>query len=104
MNSDEHSDAFRKLRDFMNEDMQLSHIYQPVMLRTLLKNEGSATREDIARAFLNEDRSQLDYYKEIVGKDPQRVLSKHGMVQRDGKTYRLADNLQLLSPAERDEL
>jgi hypothetical protein len=32
------------------------------MLRELLDRGGRASRKDIARALLNEDRSQLEYY------------------------------------------
>jgi ATP adenylyltransferase len=36
----------------------MSHVYQPVMLRELLRRKGAATVNDIARALLAEDRSQ----------------------------------------------
>jgi hypothetical protein len=35
---------------------------------------------------------------------PGKVLSKHGIVERDGQTYRLAMAPSSLSPAEREEL
>ena len=46
--------------------MRMSHVYQPVMLRLLLGRNGGASVQDIARALLNEDRSQLEYYSEIT--------------------------------------
>jgi ATP adenylyltransferase len=96
--------AFERLRDFIFHRMRLSHIYQPVMLRTLLARGGRATREEIARAFLNEDRSQLDYYRVITREMPGRVLRKHGIVVEDGQVYRLADHLLNLTEAERRRL
>ena len=57
---------FEQLTQFIERDMRMAHVYQPVMLRELLDRGGRATREDIARALLNEDRSQLDYYSEIT--------------------------------------
>jgi hypothetical protein len=37
--------TFSELKKFITEDMSMSHIYQPVMLIELLKNEGSASDE-----------------------------------------------------------
>jgi ATP adenylyltransferase len=59
------------------------------MLIELLRGGGSATIEDIARAFVSEDRSQIEYYAEIVKKMPGPVLSRHGLVESDGDSYRL---------------
>ena len=40
--------------------MRMSHVYQPVMLGLLLGRNGRASVQDVARALLNEDRSQLN--------------------------------------------
>ena len=60
--------------------MSMSHIYQPVMLMTLLNHDGEASKEAIGKDILLLDESQVDYYKEIVGNMPGRILSKHGIV------------------------
>ena len=57
---------FDNLIHFIDRDMRMSHIYQPVMLRALLNGGGHASREEIARALLNQDRSQLEYYSAIT--------------------------------------
>ena len=49
---------FDELLRFVERDMRMSHVYQPVMLRELLSRNGRATVGEIARALLNEDRSQ----------------------------------------------
>jgi hypothetical protein len=36
------SPAFTRLRDFISNAMQMSHVYQPVMLRTLIDKGGKA--------------------------------------------------------------
>jgi ATP adenylyltransferase len=58
---------FEDLLQFIERDMRMSHVYQPVMLREILDRGGRASRKDIARALLNEDRSQLDYYLKSLG-------------------------------------
>jgi diadenosine tetraphosphate (Ap4A) HIT family hydrolase len=84
--------------------MRMSHIYQPVMIRELLTHGGKASIRKIAAAFLARDASQLEYYEQITKDMPGKVLSKHGIVQRDGDEYRLTPDASSLSSEERDEL
>jgi diadenosine tetraphosphate (Ap4A) HIT family hydrolase/5-methylcytosine-specific restriction endonuclease McrA len=66
--------------------MKMQHIYQPVMIKTLLESKNIAPVEKIAKAFLERDRSQIDYYKEITKNMPGKVLRKNKVVQyQDGK-------------------
>ena len=74
----------------------MSHIYQPLMIKALLKNDGQATTEEIAKALLAYDQSQVEYYslrtKTMVGK----VLTNNGVVEsvKDGRQitgYRLTE-------------
>jgi len=66
------SPAFSKLSDFISNKMQMSQIYQPVMLMELVRNGGEATVQEIAKAILGHDVSQIEYYekrtKEMVGR------------------------------------
>jgi len=68
------------LHRYITEQMRMSHVYQPVMLLELLKSGGKATVEQIAKALLSHDRSQVEYYeirtKNMVGK----VLTNNGVV------------------------
>lgn len=70
-----------QLKTYIAETMRMSHVYQPVMLRVLLEQGGSAPLTDIARALLSYDQSQVEYYelrtKNMVG----RVLTANGIVQ-----------------------
>jgi hypothetical protein len=45
--------------------MRMSHIYQPVMIRELVKRGGKASIRNIAAAFLARDTSQLEYYEQL---------------------------------------
>jgi ATP adenylyltransferase len=84
--------------------MRMSHIYQPVMIRELIKRGGNASIHNIAAAFLACDVSQLEYYEQITKGMPGKVLAKHGVVERDGDDYRLTIDPSSLSSEERDEL
>ena len=96
--------SFKHLRDFIEKHMRMSHIYQPVMIKELLKYGGNAAIRDIAAAFLARDESQLEYYEKITKDMPGKVLSKHGIVERHGDKYRLALDPSSLSEEQRDEL
>jgi len=38
-----------KLKDFIEKKMSMSHIYQPVMIKVLLENGGTANKQTIAQ-------------------------------------------------------
>jgi 5-methylcytosine-specific restriction endonuclease McrA len=80
---------FDQLLQFVERDMRMSHVYQPVMLRELLSRNGRATVADIAHALLNEDRSQIEYYSEITKNMVGRVLTNRNVVKREGSEYSL---------------
>ncbi|OIQ81539.1 AP-4-A phosphorylase [mine drainage metagenome] len=94
---------YRDLADFISTRMRMSHIYQPVMLLTLLENNGIASDEKIAKAILEYDQSQLEYYIKIVHNMVGRVLRRHGVVEKNGLSYQLPD-FESISLSERGDL
>ena len=85
------------LKDFINNRMKMSHVYQPVMLKVLLQQNGQATIDEIAKSLLLYDQSQIDYYglrtKSLVGK----VLTNNDVVEpiKQGRSlvgYRLVQD------------
>jgi ATP adenylyltransferase len=110
MRANEHTDVatksqtYEQLARFIKNEMRMSHIYQPVMLRELLKRKGAATVTEVARALLAEDRSQLEYYEQITKNMVGRVLtSNRRITHKEGATYRLND-FSHLSNEEIDNL
>src|SRR5580692_9805614 len=65
---------YRECEHFIQNKMRKSHVYQPVMLMTLLKSDGKASATAIAKAILKQDESQIEYYEKIVGNMVGRVL------------------------------
>jgi ATP adenylyltransferase len=97
------SPAFSRVRNFISAAMQMSHVYQPVMLRTLIEKGGKATVSEVAQALLAEDRAQLDYYREITKRMPGAVLRKRGIVDYGDGEYSLP-GFDEMTAAERHEL
>jgi diadenosine tetraphosphate (Ap4A) HIT family hydrolase len=98
------SSAFTQLRSFITTKMRMAHIYQPLMIRTLVEAGGTASIRSIAAAFLARDESQLEYYEHITKVMPGRVLANHSVVRREGDSYRLLRDPQAMSAGERDEI
>ena len=83
--------------------MRMSHIYQPVMLMTLLKEGGVASIETLSKKLLIEDKSQQEYYGNITRNMVGRVLNNHGIVQKDGEIFKLK-NYETYTEDQRIEL
>src|SRR5512143_2228862 len=91
------------LLDFIQTRMRMAHIYQPVMIRTLLDRQGEADDEQIAKNLLSHDRSQIEYYQQITRNMVGRVLRGHDVVAKEGRKYRLVGFVKL-TPAQIEAL
>jgi hypothetical protein len=58
------------LLQFLRGGIKMSHIYQPVLIRTLLDNGGACTRRQLAIALLMQDESQIEYYENRLREMP----------------------------------
>lgn len=82
-----------RLYNFVENQMRMSHVYQPLMLIALLEAGGQCSDTEIAKNLLMRDESQIDYYRSITNNMVGKVLRSHGLVEKDNreKTYRLLD-------------
>jgi ATP adenylyltransferase len=95
---------FQRLYHFIQNEMRMSHVYQPVMLRILLVQGGQASVRDIAKALLSEDQSQIEYYEQITKRMVGRVLTTNrGITVKTDDGYILS-GFSELSESERAEL
>ena len=69
---------------FIENKMSMSHIYQPLLIKTLVESGGSSTLRSLAGTFLSQDESQLMYYEDTLKRMPVRVLSKRYFSSFDG--------------------
>ena len=76
--------TYQDLIDFLENKMRLSHIYQPLLIKSLIESGGSATIRQLANAFLSQDESQLQYYENRIKLMPLKVLRSHDVVSKDG--------------------
>jgi diadenosine tetraphosphate (Ap4A) HIT family hydrolase/5-methylcytosine-specific restriction endonuclease McrA len=94
---------YSELKEFISKRMRMSHIYQPVMLMALLRNNGKCSTTQIAKAILKYDDAQIEYYEQITNNMVGKVLRNHGIVEKQGKDYILKDS-ERLAATQRDEL
>ena len=83
---------YKELKDFISTKMRMSHIYQPVMILTLLEKTGRCHQEDIAKAILAHDPSQIEYYTNITNNMVGKVLRGRSIVEKDKKSKDYALN------------
>ena len=82
--------SYDQLADFVENRMRMSHVYQPVMLLTLLRAAGrKSSTTQIARSILAHDQSQVEYYEDVTKNMVGRVLRSHGIVEKGGDSYYL---------------
>lgn len=82
--------TFNELKRFIDTEMRMSQVYQPVMLIELLQRNGKASVTEIARAILDRDPTQIEYYAEIVKNMVGRVLTKSREITiKVGQSYEL---------------
>jgi ATP adenylyltransferase len=77
--------SYEQLADFVENRMRMSHVYQPIMLMTLLREGSKRSTEELAKAILAHDESQVEYYENVTKNMVGRVLRRHGIVE--GKTW-----------------
>ena len=99
----EMSEPFETLKRFLSEEIRMSHIYQPVMLKRIFINDGSASINEIAKDLLSYDQSQIEYYEDRTKNMVGKVLtSNRGITQRDGDRY-MVGNFQALTDQQKQE-
>ncbi len=78
----------------------MNHIYQPVLIKTILQNRGAASISEIAKEFLSYDSSQREYYEEITRRMPAKVLKDRNIIQGSGKGYEFTNDYKSLTESE----
>jgi ATP adenylyltransferase len=69
--------------DFIQSKMRMSHIYQQVMIKTLLEEGGEYDKTTIAKLILEYDFSLAEYYENITNNMVGRVLRNHLIVSEN---------------------
>ena len=69
--------SYKILKDFLENRMRMSHIYQPVMILRLLSDNGRSDKQSIAESILSYDESQKEYYENVTTNMVGKVLTQN---------------------------
>ncbi len=78
------------LMQFLSEEIRVLKVHQPVLPIELLRNNGQASVNQIAKAIFDRDPTHIEYFSEIVKNMAGRVLTKNrGITEKQGDCYHL---------------
>lgn len=80
----------------------MSHVYQPLLIRSLLGRGGRATTRDLALDFALGVLGDQDHYEDRIVNQPLPVLESHGVVRTLGDQVHL--NLDACSPQDTEQI
>ena len=64
-----------ELVEFIEQKMRMSHIYQPLLIQTLVESGGQATLRELAVKFLTQEEAEIRDMMKTIKKMPVHVLS-----------------------------
>lgn len=90
-----------ELQHFLTTTMNMTEVYQPVVIKELLENNGQSTKDGLAIALANYDLAVKNYYRNILMRWPKVTLSKHGIIRYEQKGQRFFLNCTLDNEKQR---
>jgi diadenosine tetraphosphate (Ap4A) HIT family hydrolase len=93
---------YTELLQFLTEKMKMSHIYQPVVIKSLFQNNGELSDYELSKRLLEYDVSQIEYYQNIVNKMVGKVLRNHNIISKND-LYLMID-FELYSNSEKENI
>ena len=82
----------------------MSHVYQPLLIGTLLDAGGTATLRQAAIAFVSQDESVIREAEQTIVRMPVPVLRRHGVIDYDITAQVLKLKLPKLTVQQRAEI
>ena len=74
--------TFDDLLKFIEEDLRMSHVYQPLLISFLVQSGGAATVRQLAQEFALADEASVLHYEKRIKEMPIPVLAKRGVVSK----------------------
>ena len=97
-----HPKSASDLLNFIENEMRMSHVYQPLLIRILLDAGNQATIRQVALGFVGVDEAQIRLYEDRIKKMPVRVLKSHDIITTDKDLLKL--NVDRLTYEQRAQL
>ena len=77
--------GYEQLKEFLEEKMSMTDIYQPVFIRELILNDGERTRDELAQTLFLLDKFTLKKFRRTVMRHPKKTLTNHDVIDYQRK-------------------
>jgi 5-methylcytosine-specific restriction endonuclease McrA len=89
-----------ELLDFVENQMNMTGYYQPVIIAALVKAGGHLSRQKLAKEILLADEDSVDRAQRTLMRWPKATLTKHGILEYDRYTQTFTLCVRSLNNAE----
>lgn len=87
--------ALSELITFLTKTMSMTDVYQPVIIKELLLNDGECTKDQLAKTLAGYDPAIHDYYRRVVMRYPKTTLAKHGIIRYERQSGKFCLNFKI---------
>jgi predicted house-cleaning noncanonical NTP pyrophosphatase (MazG superfamily) len=96
--------GYEQLKEFLEERMSMTNIYQPAIIRDLILHDGRRTKDQLAFTLISYDEYTLDKFRRTVMRWPKITLTKHDLIkyEKSGELFSLHSDS--LSEEEKNNL
>ena len=81
--------TFDELLKFVESELRMSHVYQPLLISFLVESGGTATIRQLAQEFALADEASVLHYEKRIKEMPVPVLAKRGVVSKRAELIEL---------------
>ena len=81
--------TFDELLKFVESELRMSHVYQPLLISFLVESGGAATIRQLAQEFALADEASVLHYEKRIKEMPVPVLAKRGVVSKRAELIEL---------------
>jgi ATP adenylyltransferase len=81
--------TFDELLKFVESELRMSHVYQPLLISFLVDSGGAATIRQLAQEFALADQASVLHYEKRIKEMPVTVLAKRGVVAKRAELVEL---------------
>ena len=96
--------GFDRLLTFLHQEMRMTEVYQPIVIRTLIHNGGEASFIELANAIAEHHGKSVAELVKVVKRYPRQVLLKHGIVSEIDQGLQINLDLSKLSSPQKQAL
>ena len=81
--------TFDDLLKFVESELRMSHVYQPLLICFLVDSGGAATVRQLAQEFALADEASVLHYEKRIKEMPVPVLAKRGVISKRAELIEL---------------